>query len=223
MGKFDSILKSQTSKKHYYSHVEELYRKAHISNDIDYDYFENLNVQDLQEYNKKKKYNRDLISLWAILEMRKYIDLQLGNTFNPYFLEDSQLVPVKNLPDYDYMPDGARCQSLLDIKYIKKFILEGITFSNIYIATFEIMDMHNVFRPFIQLFTQNEFGRFVEIAYGYDSNGNGNVELFIPTFNYPVFLTLKGYIQLPLSGRLVKLDVYDYLTEYDIGKLLGAK
>lgn len=67
MGKFDSILKSQTSKKHYYSHVEELYRKAHISNDIDYDYFENLNVQDLQEYNKKKKYNRDLISLWAIL------------------------------------------------------------------------------------------------------------------------------------------------------------
>ena len=223
MGKFDSILKSQSSKKHYYSHVEELYRKAHISDDVDYDYFENLNVQDLQEYNKKKKYNRDLISLWAILEMRKYIDLQLGNTFNPYFLEDSQLVPVKNLPDYDYMPDGARCQSLLDIKYIKKFILEGITFSNTYIATFEIMDMNNVFRPFIQLFTQNEFGRFVEIAYGYDSNGNGNVELFIPTFNYPVFLTLKGYIQLPLSGRLVKLDVYDYLTERDIGKLLGDK
>lgn len=223
MGKFDSILKSQSSKKHYYSHVEELYRKAHISDDVDYDYFENLNVQDLQEYNKKKKYNRDLISLWAILEMRKYIDLQLGNTFNPYFLEDSQLVPVKNLPDYDYMPDGARCQSLLDIKYIKKFILEGITFSNIYIATFEIMDMNNVFRPFIQLFTQNEFGRFVEIAYGYDSNGNGNVELFIPTFNYPVFLTLKGYIQLPLSGRLVKLDVYDYLTERDIGKLLDNK
>lgn len=223
MGKFDSILKSQSSKKHYYSHVEELYRKAHISDDVDYDYFENLNVQDLQEYNKKKKYNRDLISLWAILEMRKYIDLQLGNTFNPYFLEDSQLVSVKNLPDYDYMPDGARCQSLLDIKYIKKFILEGITFSNIYIATFEIMDMHNVFRPFIQLFTQNEFGRFVEIAYGYDSNGNGNVELFIPTFNYPVFLTLKGYIQLPLSGRLVKLDIYDYLTERDIGKLLDNK
>lgn len=223
MGKFDSILKSQSSKKHYYSHVEELYRKAHISDDVDYDYFENLNVQDLQEYNKKKKYNRDLISLWAILEMRKYIDLQLGNTFNPYFLEDSQLVPVKNLPDYDYMPDGARCQSLLDIKYIKKFILEGITFSNTYIATFEIMDMNNVFRPFIQLFTQNEFGRFVEIAYGYDSNGNGNVELFIPTFNYPVFLTLKGYIQLPLSGRLVKLDVYDYLTERDIGKLLDNK
>lgn len=223
MGKFDSILKSQSSKKHYYSHVEELYRKAHISDDVDYDYFENLNVQDLQEYNKKKKYNRDLISLWAILEMRKYIDLQLGNTFNPYFLKDSQLVPVKNLPDYDYMPDGARCQSLLDIKYIKKFILEGITFSNTYIATFEIMDMNNVFRPFIQLFTQNEFGRFVEIAYGYDSNGNGNVELFIPTFNYPVFLTLKGYIQLPLSGRLVKLDVYDYLTERDIGKLLDNK
>jgi len=38
-----------------------------------------------------------------------------------------------------------------------------------------------------------------------------------------VFLTLKGYIQLPLSGRLVKLDVYDYLTERDIGKLLGDK
>ena len=220
MGKFDSILKSQTAKKYYSSHVEDLYRKAHISGDVDYDYFENLNVQDLQDYNKKKKYNYDLISLWAILEMRKYLDFQLGNTYNPYFLEDNSLVPIKNLPDYDYMPEKARVQSLLDIKFVKKFILEGITFSNVYIATYEIMDMNNVFRPFVQFFTKNESGKFVEIAYGYDSNNNRNVELFIPSFNYPVFLTSKGFIGLPLSGKYVKLSIYDYITQKDIEKLL---
>ena len=85
------------------------------------------------------------------------------------------------------------------------------------------MDLENVYRPFVQLFTKNEFGKFIEVAYGYDSNNNGNVELFFPSFNYPVFLTSKGYIQLPLSGELVKLNIYDYITDYDIGKLLENK
>ena len=89
-----------------------------------------------------------------------------------------------------------------------------------FIATYEIMDMNNVFRPFVQFFTKNESGKFVEIAYGYDSNNNRNVELFIPSFNYPVFLTSKGFIGLPLSGKYVKLSIYDYITQKDIEKLL---
>ena len=38
-------------------------------------------------------------------------------------------------------------------------------------------------------------------------------------FNYPIFLTTKGFIEAPLSSKREKLDVYDYITEKDIKKL----
>ena len=59
----------------------------------------------------------------------------------------------------------------------------------------------------------------LKYGYGYDSNDNGNVELFISMFNYPLFLTTKGGILFPLSGKAVKLSIYDYITDKDIQKI----
>ena len=59
----------------------------------------------------------------------------------------------------------------------------------------------------------------LKYGYGYDSNGNGDIELFIKSFNYPVFLTPKGSILFPITHKKVKLDVYDYITDEDIMKL----
>lgn len=41
----------------------------------------------------------------------------------------------------------------------------------------------------------------------------------IPAFNYPVFLTPKGWILLPLTNKKIKLDVYDYIEDSDIQKI----
>ena len=151
--------------------------------------------------------------------MKSYIDYDLGNTVNLYYINCNHPTPVKKLENYDYMPDDARKMNLLDIKYIRKFVIEGLEFQNIYLATFEIMDPEEYYRPYVLFFTKNENNEWIQIGYGYDSNDNGNVEIFIEVFNYPIFLTTKGSIEAPLSNKKEKLDVYDYITEKDIKKL----
>ncbi len=90
MGKFDSLLKTKNSKrKHSYNYINN-YKKGHFSVSTDYSYFESLYVQDLWNLNKKKKYNKDLVTLWGKLDMRSYIDYELGNTYNPYFIKGSK-------------------------------------------------------------------------------------------------------------------------------------
>ena len=226
MGKFDSLQETSFSKKTTYTRAEELFSTAHFSKDaeIDYTYFENLNVQDLHEYNRKKKLNKNIITLWAKLEMKSFIDYQLGNTINPYFSNTSKPTAIKFSSDYNYMTDNQRYLRLLDIKYIKSLVLQGIKFSNIYMVTYEIMNKDDKFCPYVELYTQTEINNaFVKFAYGYDSNKNGKVELFIDSFNYPVLLNNKGFIELPLSGVRKKLDVYDYITDDDIAKILPKK
>ena len=128
---------------------------------------------------------------------------------------------VNQLEDYNYMHEDARRMNLLDIKYIKNLTLENTALKDLYLATFEILDTDNKFRPYILLYTKTSNGKFIEIGYGYDSNNNGNVELSIKSFNYPIFLTPKGYILLPLAHKKIKLDVFDYITDVDIKKLFS--
>ena len=222
MGKFDSLQKTSFSKKTIFTNAEEIYSKVYYSDyDVDYEYLENLNIQNLQEYNKKKKFNKDLINLWAKLEMQSFIDFQLGNTINPYFLKNPEPIAIKNLPDYNFMMDRARHAGLLDIKFIKSLTLQGVKFSNIYLAIFEIMDMNNQYCPYIQLFMKDTFkNSFIKFGYGYDYLKNEKIELFIDSFNYPVLLTSDGIIELPLSGERKKLNVYDYINDNDISKIL---
>lgn len=219
MGKFDSLLKTKNSKRNYQYHYTALYKKGRFANSVDYHYFENLYVLELLEKNKKKKYNEDLISLWGQLDMKSYIDYDLGNTINLYFNNNFDLTPVKELNDYNYMHEDARKMNLLDIKYIKHLTLESIEFENLYLATYEIYDSNNEFRPYLVLFQKDENNNFIEIGYGYDSNNNSNIELSIHSLNYPVFLTIKGYLLLPLTNKKIKLDIYDYITDMDIQKL----
>ena len=217
MRKFDSLLKTKNSKRKYDYNYDKIYKKNSI-NPLDYDYFESILVQELWIKNNKK-YNKDLITLWGKLDMKSYIDYILGNTFNMYFVNDNKRIEVNKLDDYNYMHEDARRMKLLDIKYCKSLVLENTVFKDLYLVTFEILDMNNNFRPYVLLFVKNSNGKFIEIGYGYDSNNNGNVELTIKSFNYPVFLNTKGTILLPLSNKKVKLDVYDYITDTDIEKI----
>lgn len=219
MGKFDSLLKTKNTKRTYQYDYTKLYKKGRFATSVDYNYFENLYILKLLEENKKKKYDEDLITLWAKLDMKSYIDYDLGNTVNLYFNDSFNLTPVKQLDDYNYMYEDSRKMNLLDIKYIKELSFEDITLENLYLATYEIADTTNVFRPYVILFTKDTQNNFVEIGYGYDSNNNGNVELSIQSFNYPLFLTSKGFILLPLTNKKIKLDIYDYITDKDIQKI----
>ena len=220
MGIFDSLQRTKARKRLYNFDLQELYRKGRFANDtdVDYDFFENLNANKLLELTKKSKSN-SLIELWGKLDMKSYIDYDLGNTVNLYYINCNHPTPVKKLENYDYMPDNARKMNLLDIKYIKRFVIEGLEFQNIYLATFEIMDPEEYYRPYVLFFTKNENNEWIQIGYGYDSNDNGNVEIFMDVFNYPVFLNSKGYLMAPLSNKREKLDVYDYITEKSIKKL----
>lgn len=223
MAQFDCLIKSKKPKRKYFFDVEELYRKNYdVNNKIDYEYLESLNIQDLQRYNNKK-YSVDLVSLWAKLEMKTYIDFQLGNTVNLYFTDSYKQIPINTLPDYDYMNYESRKLNLLDIKHIKNFKLANITLENIYLAIFEIMDKNNEYRPYVIFYTKDIRGKFIEYCYGYDSNNNGDVELFINSFNYPVFLTNKGYIKSPLANLKTKLNIYDSIDDEDIKKILIKK
>lgn len=219
MGKFDSLQKTHTNKRSYQYNYTKYYKKGRFATSVDYSYFENLYTLELLDKNKKKKYNEDLISLWGKLDMKSYIDYDLGNTVNLYFVDGYKRIPVNQLSDYNFMPEDSRKLSLLDIKYMKCLSLENIDFGNLYLATYEILDMNNDFRPYVLLFHKDENNDFVEIGYGYDSNDNGDIELFVDSFNYPVFLTQKGVIVVPLTKRKVKLDVYDYIKDTDIQKI----
>lgn len=219
MGKFDSLLKTKNTKRTYQYDYTKLYKKGRFATSVDYDYFENLYILELLNSNKKKKYNEDLVSLWAKLDMKSYIDYDLGNTINLYFTNNFNRIPVNQLNDYNYMHEDSRKMTLLDIKYIKNMKLEGIEFENLYLATYEIFDMDNMFRPYVVLFNQDAQNNFIEIGYGYDSNNNGNIELSIQSFNYPLFLTTKGFLILPLMNKKIKLDIYDYITDKDIQKI----
>ena len=151
--------------------------------------------------------------------MKSYIDYDLGNTINLYFVDGFERIPVNQLNDYNYMHEDSRKLSLLDIKYIKCLSLEDVKLENLYLATYEILDRNNDFRPYISLFIKDEKENFIEIGYGYDSNNNGNIELSIQSFNYPIFLTPKGVILLPLTNKKIKLDIYDYIKDTDIQKI----
>jgi len=220
MGKFDSILKTHTSKRVFHFDYTNLYKKGRFASSVDYHYFENLFILNLLDKNKKKKYDEDLVSLWGKLDMKSYIDYDLGNTFNLYFIDGFKRFPVKQLMDYNFMPEDSRKLSLLDIKYMKRLLLENMEFKNLYLATFEILDRNNDFRPYVLLFQKDENNDFIEIGYGYDSNNNGDIELFIDSFNYPIFLTSKGFLILPLTKKKIKLDIYDYIKDTDIQKIL---
>ncbi len=220
MRDFDSLLKTKISKRKGGSKVEELYRQAKAANkDISLEELQTLNINDLLEKNIKNKIDNTLLSLWGMLDMKSFVDAISGNTINPYYLNTKDLIPIKDLPEYTYLTDEARILDLIDIKYIKSFELEGITFNNVYLVTYEILDRNNNFRPFVTLLTLNENNEFVEFGYGYDTNDNGNVELFISSYNYLVFLTPKGSIHSPLSGKMTKLKVVNILTSEEISKL----
>ena len=220
MRDFDSLLKTKTSKRNGHSNVIELYRQAKKTNrSITLTELQNLNIKYLQDNNTKEKINSTLLALWGMLDMKSYIDAIFGNTINPYFLTTKNLQPVKNLPEYTYLPDEARLLNLLDIKYIKNFELEGVSFSDVFLVTYEIADKEDYFRPFVTFLTLNQDNQFIEFGYGYDTNNNGNVELFLSSYDYLVYLTPKGAIHSPLSGKMTKLKIQDILTAEEVAKL----
>ena len=223
MKKFDSLLKTKESKKKYYVSLSKFFKKPQNNQNIDYAFYENLYVQNLFVLNSKKKFSTNLISLWGELEMKSYIDYELGTTVNPYFSNMNNNIYIKDFPDYNYIPEDAKIKNILDLRYLKSVTLEGVTLNDVYIAIFEIMDMDFNYRPYVVLFTQDASGKFIEIGYGYDTNNDGNVELFISSFNYPIFLNSKGFFILPLANKRIKLEVYDYITSEDVSKILDKK
>ena len=211
MGIFNCLEKTDYSKKRFYSNYYQVYKNTLLAGKIDISYYETLNAQDLLKADIKKKFDPELLSLWGVLEMRKYVEYENGIITNPYIPENQNL---DSLPEYTKLPN------LLYVDYIKSITLNNIKLKNIYMSIFEIMDLNEFYRPYVILFSKDSIGKFVQIGYGYDTNDNGNVELTISSFNYLIYLTPKGYIESPLSNKKVKLDVYDYIADKDIGKLL---
>lgn len=223
MGKFDTLLKTHNPKRKYFFDYTKIYKRGRFSSSVDYTYFENMFSLQLLNDNKKKKFNEDLIALWGQLDMRKYIDYDFGNTTNLYLVDGFKKIPVNQLEEYNYLPEDSRKLSLLDIKYIKHLTLETLEIKNVYLATYEICDENNDYRPYVELFIKDENDNFIQYGYGYDSNNNGNVELYIDSFNYPVFLTPRGFIHFPLTNKNIKISVYDYITDSDIQKIEEKK
>ena len=220
MNDFDSLLKTKTSKRIGHSNVIEIYRQArNEKKEISLGDLQLLNTNDLLRRNIKHKIDKHILALWGMLDMKSFVDALSGNTINPYFLTTRDLKPVKDLPEYTYLSDEARLLNLLDIKYIKSFELEGISFSEVFLVTYEIADKNNEFRPYVIFLTLNPDNQFIEFGYGYDTNDNGNVELFLSSYNYLVYLTTKGVIHSPLSGKMTKLKIQDILTSEEVAKL----
>ena len=220
MRDFDSLLKTKTSKRIGHSHVIEIYRQARKENkEFSLKDLQLLNTNDLLRRDIKHKIDKHILALWGMLDMKSFVDALSGNTINPYFLPTIDLKPIKSLPEYIYLSDEARLLNLLDIKYIKSFELEGISFSEVFLVTYEIADKNNNFRPYVTLLTLNQNNQFIEFGYGYDTNDNGNVELFLSSYNYLVYLTPKGSIHSPLSGKIAKLKIQDILTSEEVAKL----
>ena len=197
-----------------------LYRQAKNENkNFSLEDLQLLNTHDLLKRDIKHKIDKHILALWGMLDMKSFVDALSGNTVNPYFLTTKDLKPIKDLPEYTYLSDEARFLNLLDIKYIKSFELEGISFSEVFLVTYEIADRNNDFRPYVTFLTLNPDNQFTEFGYGYDTNDNGNVELFLSSYNYLVYLTPKGAIHSPLSGKMTRLKVQDILTSEEIAKL----
>ena len=94
---FDTILQSNSSKRIYQYDFTKIYRKGRFATSVDYNYFEDLYVKELIAANQNKKYNEDLITLWAKLDMKSYIDYDLGNTINVYFNNGSNTIRNKSI------------------------------------------------------------------------------------------------------------------------------
>ena len=220
MKDFDSLLKTKNPKRKGYTNVKKIYKTARNTNkNISLEELQELNINDLFKKDVKNKINNDLLSLWGMLDIKSFVDALSGDTINPYLLDTKEQLPIKDLPDYTYLTDAQRILSLVDIKHIKYFELEGISFNNVFLVTYEIADEDEYFRPYVTLLTLNDDNEFVEFGYGYDTNDNGNVELFISSYNYLVYLTSRGTINSPLSGKVAKLKVVDILTSEEILKL----
>ena len=58
MGKFDSFLKTHTSKRKYQYDYTKIYKKGRFASSVDYNYFENLYTLELLDKNEKKKYEK---------------------------------------------------------------------------------------------------------------------------------------------------------------------
>lgn len=211
MGIFSCLEKTDYSKKRFYSNYYQVYKNVQLSGNVDISYYETLNAQDLLKADIKKKFDPELLSLWGVLEMRKFVEYENGMVTNPYISEEQNL---------NNLPEDTRIPNLLYVDYIKSISLNDIKLKDIYIAIFEIMDLDDFYRPYVILFSKDSLGKFVQIGYGYDSNNNGLVELMVSTFNYSIYLNSKGILESPLANRKVKLDVYDYIDDKDIGKLL---
>ena len=222
MNSFETLFPSKESKKRIkQSFSSVICEKAFIEgvhpNENDYSYFIDRTIELLSNFNNKtKKYNKDLIRLWAILEMEKYLDFEFRKTINPYCNTDA---PISEL-DY-HVKESAKIFTLLDIKLIDRVVINGIEFKKLYLATFEISDNNSEsgFRPYVELYQKNNNQVFKKIGYGYDSNNNMIIELFIDNFNYAVYLTPRGIIQIPLTGKNIKLHISDILTENNILKI----
>ncbi len=184
--------------------------------DNNFEYLEELSAKNLLRLNKKFKYSEDLIKLWAMLDMRKYLECFFELTVNPYV----ENIPAKDLDHYLSLP--AKYHTILDIKLIDKFKIQDTTFKKTYFVTYEIKDeLYNVYCPYVEVFTKNEDGSFSLLGYGYDTNYNDTVELFIKNFNYAVLLSADGYIKLPLKNTKIKLHVYDILTSLKVKSLFN--
>ena len=220
MNDFSSLLKTKTSKRIDRCNVINIYRQARSENkEFSLEDLQLLNTNDLLKRDIKHKIDKHILALWGMLDMKSFVDALSGNTVNPYFLTTKDLKPVKDLPEYTYLSDEARLLNLLDIKYIKHFELEGVSFSEVFLVTYEIADKDNYFRPYVTFLTLNQDNQFIEFGYGYDTNDNGNVELFLSSYNYLVYLTPKGAIHSPLSGKMTKLKIQDILTSEEVSKL----
>ena len=220
MNDFGSLLKTKTSKKIGRSNVIEIYRQARTENkEFSLADLQLLNTNDLLKRDVKRRIDKHILALWGMLDMKSFVDALSGNTVNPYFLTTRDLKPIKDLPEYIYLSDEERLLNLLDIKYIKGFELEGVSFSEVFLATYEIADKNNEFRPYVTFLTLNPDNQFIKFGYGYDTNDNGNVELFLSSYNYLVYLTPKGSIHSPLSGKIAKLKIQDILTSEEISRL----
>ncbi len=220
MNDFDSLLKSTKPKRKGANTAISIYRETRQTNKfMSLENLQLLNINKLQERNTRKKINFNLLSLWGMLDMKNFIDALNGNTINPYLLNSRQQIPIKDLDNYTYLSDNQRILNLIDIKYLKTFVLENVTFNNVYLTTSEILDANNIFRPYVTLLTLDDNNQFVEFGYGYDTNNNGKVELFISSFNYVILLNNKGILESPLSGKSVKLKVENILTSEEVSKL----
>ena len=225
MNSFKNLLPSKESKKRIkqsFSAVlfEKAFTKGIKPNVNDYTPFEEMCINYLLKFNNRsKKYNSDLVRLWGLLEMEKFLDSEFRKTINPYCSN----LPIEDLDTY--LSEDAKIKTLLDIKYIKKLTINKMDFQNVYIATYEINDNNEEnsrFRPYVEIYRKKYDDTFIKIGCGYDTNNNDIVELNFDNFNYAVFLTSKGIIQIPLTGKNIKIHVQDVLSQGDILKILSG-